>query len=59
MVDPATTGTILNQADVTSSTPEASPSDESVGETTAVGDSEIFSDGFEPGNTSAWSNVFP
>ncbi len=35
-VDPATTGTITNQADVSSSTLEANPGDESVSETTAV-----------------------
>ncbi len=57
-VDAATIGIITNQATVNSSTPEANPGDESASEsTTSIVSVQIFSDGFESGNTSVWSSV--
>lgn len=57
---PLTGGTITNTATATSAVPEVAPGTNTDFETTTVIEGRLlFADGFESGDTSAWSNTLP
>ncbi len=57
---PGVGGTIINTATASAAVPEAMPVTNTDFETTTIiGNDQIFTDGFEAGDTSAWSNTVP